>query len=176
MKKTVSVILLICSLLVFVCNSSAAESVGDISVRINSDIAGMTERDTEKLIEIEKENVVYSTEGDGPVSIYDYAGTHTSEAVSAGRTYNIYYTLVAADGYVLPDFLAEGDIDYLCGRGVNVISSQIVTAKVNTDGVGPENFRGILIFAHVRVDGNFFQRAAGFIYDRLLKFRAWSIY
>ena len=176
MKKALSFVLVICLLLVFAGFSYAEETVDEISLRLNSDIAGLTENDTEKLIEIRKGNVVYSMRGDGPVSIYDIAGTPEPGAVVAGRTYSIYYTLTAAEGYALPDKLPEGNLEIECGNGVKVISSQVVTAKEYSDGISPENFRGLMIFAQVKVDGSLLQRLYGFVYDMVLKIRAWSPY
>ena len=178
LKRTISILLVICAVLGCIMPAFAQESTGGkISLRINSDIAGLTEKDAEKLIEIKGGNVVYSTRGDGPVSINDYAGTHTAEPLAAGRTYNIYYTLTAADGSTLPDSLIEKDLEIECGKGVTVISSQIVTAKEKTeDGIFIENFRGLMIYAVVKVDGNVFQQIYGFIYDLILKIRAWSLY
>ena len=176
-KKTVSVFLAVCSVLCLLLPAAAVQDMGVISVKINSDIAGFTEDDTEKLIELKSANVVYSERGDGPVSISDYAGTPCDGAAVAGRTYYIDYMLTAADGFTLPAAVGEGDVEIECSKGVRVISSQIVTAKIRVgDSADFVEFRGLKIYAAVTVDSNAFQRVAGFIYDIILKIKAWSLY
>ncbi len=175
-KKSVSLILAVCSLCCLLL-PAAADNTGVISVKISSDIAGLTENDAEKLIEIKSPGIIYSARGDGPVSFSDYAGTSFDGELTAGRVYYIDYMLTAAEGYTLPDKIEEGDIDIECGRGVKVISAQIVTAKIREgDTAEFTEFRGLKIFAEVTVDSNIFQRIAGFIYDMILKIRAWSLY
>ena len=175
-KKSVSLILAVCSLCCLLL-PAAADNTGVISVKISSDIAGLTADDTEKLIEIKSPDVVYSEWGDGPVSFSDYAGTHYDGAAVAGRTYYIDYMLTAAEGFTLPDAFGEGDVEIECGKGVRIISSQIVTAKIRIEDSDDFTvFRGLKIYAAVTVDGNVFQRIIGYIYDTILKIRAWSLY
>ena len=175
-KRILSLAVAVCIAFCCVLPAFAAEDAGKISVKLNSNLAGLTAADAEKFIEIKGGNVVYSTHGDGPVSVSDYSGTHVNEALVAGRTYYIDYVLTAADGYTLPDSVSDGEVEIECGDGVRVITSQIVSAREKTDGIFIETFRGLRIYATVKVDGNIFQRIIGFIYDMIIKARAWSLY
>ena len=175
-KKSLCVMLALCSLLCCIMPAAAQSETGVISVKLRSDIAGVTAEETEKLIELKSDNVVYSYESGSPVSLHDYAGTVCFDAAVAGRKYSVDYLLEAADGFTLPDRLESGDIDIECGKGVRVITSDIVSAKKRTEAGDFYTFRGLRIIAEVTVDGNIFERIAGFFYDLYLKIRAWSLY
>ncbi len=149
---------------------------GTISLKLNSDIAGYKSSDVEKLIEIKSENVKLDTKNDEPVYVADYAGTVDTGAFVAGRTYNVYYYLVAADGYTLPEKLNDGDVTIECGKGVTVYSVDIVSGKYKQDDGSFETYRGVFVYAGVVVDGNIFQRIVGFFHDLILKIKAWSLY
>ena len=84
--------------------------------------------------------------------------------------------LSAADGFELPDKLRDGDLLIECEKGVKVISSQIVYARIRQSDGSFTDFKGLNIYAQVTVDGNFLQRIAGFFFDAYLKIRAWSLY
>ena len=172
-KKAISVLLALCAVCWCVLPAAAQRETGKIAVKLNSDIAGATYKDAGRLIELKTDNVVLSTRGDGPVYTVDYAGTPVSGELKAGRTYNIYYSLTAADGYTLPDTLNDGAVEIECGNGVKVISTQIVSLN---DRNGNPVYRGVKIYATVTVDSSTFQRIIGYIYDVILKIKAWSLY
>ncbi len=173
LKKTFAVLLALCAVYSLLLPAEALRDTGTIAVKLNSDIAGATRRDAERLIELQSPNVVLSTRGDGPVTVADYGGTGENGALKAGRTYSVYYTLTAAEGYELPETLRDGDVSITCGKGVKVISVQIVTLPGKN---GEILFRGVQIFAQVVVDGNVFQRVIGYFYDVILKIKSWSLY
>ena len=174
-KKSICV-LLVLILAFFAMLPAAAADCGKIAVYLPSNIAGLTKRDAQKLIELKTDNVRYQTGNGGPILIADYGGTPEDGALVAGRTYDIYYSLTAAEGFELPEKLADGSLEITCGKGVSVISSQIVWAPIRlVDGSFME-CRGLRIFARVVVDGNAFQRFLGMIHDWILKIKAWSLY
>ncbi len=177
MKKQ-NLSLLICLIVICTCLLPAAglQTCGTISVRLNSNIAGLTKRDVQQLFELHSDNVEYGLRGGDPVSVADYGGTEESGRLVAGRTYSVYYVLSAADGWVLPDQLTENSLDISCGKGVKVISKAIVTSPVRMEDGSFDVKRGVQIFAQVVVDGNVFQRVIGFLHDLILKVKAWSLY
>ena len=178
MKKTLSVLLAACLLLcctpVFAAGSPAA--VGAVRLRVRSDIAGCTRNHYTDIVEILSGNVAYDTSGDGPVFIANYAGAGEYAHMDAGRTYDITCTLVAAEGYALPDPADGLDLQIDCGKGATVISAEIVSVNRRTDDGQTVPFRGLRIFARVTVDGTVFQRIVGWFTDLILKIKAWSLY
>ena len=178
MTKRISSILLSLYILFCCCllPIAAQNEIGVIRMKLNSDIAGQTYQNVDKLIELQTNNVVFSEREGGPVYISDYAGTADSGSLVAGRTYYVYYLLTAGDGYTLPDRLTDGDVEITCGKGVSVIATQIVKATMKTENGIAETFRGLQVYARVVVDGNIFQRVIGYLHDMILKIRAWSLY
>ena len=175
-KKTLCVILALFSLLCCLTPASAQREMGKISVKLRSDIAGVTEEETEKLIELKSDNVVFSYESGTPVSFYDYAGSVYNEPAVAGRKYGVDYLLEAAEGFTLPEKIEAGDLDIECDSGVRVISASIVSARKRDADGDFYTFTGLRITAEILADGNLFERIAGFFYDIYLKIRAWSLY
>ena len=173
-RKTLAVILALCAAFCWVVPAFAADDIGTISVKLNSDIDGYTSDDTDKLIEVKSDNVVLGGRAD-PVYAADYGGTDYDGAFKAGRTYSVYYCLVTANGSLLPPTADELDIEYELGKGVKVITAQVVT-KPGPAGDLTNTDRGIRIFARVTVDGNAIQRFFGLIADIILKIQAWSLY
>ena len=176
MKKTIAVLLTLCAVCCCLLPAAAANEFGVIRLKLNSDIAGLSEQDAERLMEIQSDNVVYRIEDSGPVLISNYAGTADSGKLKAGRTYYVYYMLRAADGYTLPEKLEKGDVEIDCGKGVTVISTQITTSTKRNANDAFVQERGVMIYAQVVVDGNVFQRVFGWLTDQFLKLRAWSLY
>ena len=176
LRKTLSLIiagLMLC----FILLPAAAADVGPVSVKINSNLAGKTENDVDAFIEIKSGNVVLRAIHGGPVSVADYAGTaYFDEALVAGRTYDITYCLCPADGYELPEKLAEGDLEIECGKNVSVFQKTIAVGHDRNDDGTFNDDREIMIRAKVTVDGNAFQRVIGWFYDLILKIKAWSLY
>ena len=172
----IAVICVLCGCAAFAAAQDEQNETGVISVKLNSDITGLTNNDVKKLIELKSDNVVLSTRRNSPVSISDYAGTPTTEPVKAGRTYYISYSLTAAEGYTLPEELHDGDVVIECGKGVTVYSTQLVSANIRDENDDFHLYRGLVIRASVVVDGNAFQRVIGFVYDLILKIKAWSLY
>lgn len=176
LKKTVCVLL--CALIACCCltPAAAAEDAGVITLRINSDIAGSTARDTERLIEVVSGNVVPGTPKNSPVHVSDYAGTPTDEILVAGRAYNIRYNLSAAEGFELPEKVTADNVKIECGKGADVYHVAITKGTYREESGEPVTYRGLQIYAVVTVDGNAFQRLIGWIHDLILKIRAWSLY
>lgn len=178
MKKLLCAALAACLLLTCLLLPAAAQTEeGPISLRLNSDIAGCTRMDVDKLIEIRSPQVTWYPYGDSPIYITNYVGYGEFAHMDAGRTYGITYTLVAADGYTLPEELAEGDVVFDCGKGVDVVYCKVVEIR-RPDSAEEENprTRALKIVANVVVDGTVLQRVIGWFRDVILKIRSWSLY
>ena len=177
MLKKMGCLLLAGLIMCFCLLPAVAQDEADvITLRLNSSIAGRTERDVEQLIEIKSGHVVYSTYRTSPVSVSDYAGTPDSGELKAGRTYTIRYQLSAAEGYELPEAVTAENVKIECGKGVTVYSVQITRGTYREGNGELVTHRGLLIHAGVVVDGNVFQRVIGWFHDLILKARAWSLY
>lgn len=176
MKKAISLLLAVFLLCLCAMPVASLDEVGVVSVKLNSNVAGLTKNDTEKLFEIKGGNVVYQPDNAGPVYICNYAGTSDSGKLVAGRTYTVYYSLVAAEGYELPDQINDGDVLIETEKGVRVIRTSITSGSVRGDDGILYKTKGLSIFAELKVDGNFFQRFIGRIHDIILKIKAWSLY
>ena len=179
MKKLISAALAACLLLTCLLPIAAAQSEETpISLRLNSDIAGCTDKDVDKIIEIRSPQVVPYVDGNGngPIHIANYAGGTEYAHMDSGRTYTISYTLVAADGYELPEEISENDIAFDCGKGVTVVYCK--TAEMHIQNPDPHvdaRVRVLRIMANVVVDGTVIQRVIGWIKDVILKIRSWQI-
>lgn len=179
MKKLLCAALAACLLLTCLLLPAAAKTEEGIFLRINSDIAGCTRMDVDKLMEIRSPQVTWYPYGDSPIYITNYVGYGEYAHMDAGRTYGITYTLVAADGYTLPDELAEGDVAFDCGKGVDVVYCKVVEIRRPDSDITPgENPRtkALKIVASVVVDGTTIQRVIGWFKDVILKIRSWSLY
>ena len=134
MKKLIAVMLAVCTLFSFFLLPAAAQNEENaISLRLNSNIAGCTRADADKLIEILSGPVKYCYDEKGySIFIANCVGGMEGAHMDAGRTYVITYTLEASDGYVLPETLSDGDVSLDCAKGVSVISCGVVEQK-NTD-------------------------------------------
>ena len=178
MKKLISLTLILCVMLGCLALPCAAQDeTGPISLRLNSDIAGCTRMDVDKLIEIRSPQVTFYPYGDSPIRIANYAGGSEYAHMDAGRTYDITYTLVAAEGYTLPEEISDGDVVFDCGKGVDVVYCKVVEIRLPDSAAG-ENARvkALKIIANVVVDGTAFQRIIGWCKDVILKIRSWSLY
>ena len=177
LKKAICALLAICVLSCCLLPAAAAQPTGVIAVKLKSDVAGCLYLNSDNFIEIASDNVVLNPERAAPVSVSDYAGTVNYCPLEAGRTYYVSYELVAAEGYELPDWLNEGDVQIECDKGVTVYSVQIVRANKHDENGEVTHFKGLLIRASVVVDSNhFWKRVFGYLYDIYLKIRAWSLY
>ena len=177
MKRTFALMLaliLLCGCLLLPVH--AESSVGAVKLRLRSDVAGYACSDYSRFMEIVSGNVIYNTRSAGPVYASDYGGTSDHGKLVAGRTYYVSYVVQAADGYALPDKIDDVDLSFDCGKGVSVITSQIVVADVRTDDGTFVRYKGLRVYAKLVVDGNIFQRIAGYFTDLYLKIRAWSLY
>ncbi len=177
MRKTIAVLL--AAIMLFGCLSVTAfaeEPVGQIRVRLKSDVAGATQEDVQRFIELTSGHAVLGFQWNEPVSVADYAGTPESGKLVAGRTYYVDYVLGAAEGYVLPETLTDENLVIECEKGVTVISRQIVTASVRNETGGFTNYKGLRGYAKLVVDGNAIQRMVGILHDLILKIKAWSLY
>ena len=178
MKRMISLTLILCVLLGCLALPCAAQAEpGPISLRLNSDIAGCTRMDVDKLIEIRSPQVAFYPYGDSPVYITNYVGYGEFAHMDAGRTYGITYTLVAAEGYTLPEELSDGDVVFDCGKGVDVVNCRIVEIR-RPDSAAEENprTRALKVVASVVVDGSPIQRVIGWFKDVIMKIRSWSLY
>ncbi|MBQ6065987.1 MAG: hypothetical protein IJK89_04120 [Clostridia bacterium] len=180
MKKLISLSLAVCVLLgclLPLASAAQTEAQGPIALRVNSDVAGCTEKDYEQIVEILSPQVTYYTDGSNPISIATYAGGGEYAHMEAGRSYSVTCTLVAADGYTLPEELAEGDVSFECGKGAKVVYCKVAEMHVpNPDPHVDARVRVLRIIATIVVDGTPFQRVIGWIRDIILKIRSWQLY
>ena len=177
LKKTISVLLVLCALSCCLIPAMAEGDPGVISVRLHSDVAGCTYRESANFIEILSDNVILDPERDSPVSISDYAGTVELCPVKAGRTYDVSYMLVAAEGCTLPAVPDDSNVKIEHGKNITVWSVQRVVADKRSENGEWVRHEGLMIRASVVVDSNnFLKRVFGFLYDIYLKIRAWSLY
>ena len=176
MKKTISVLLTAVMLLltVMLVPVSAAETDASIKLHLRSDLDGLTTQAYTEFAEIDGDVVDFNTvTRKDPVYAADYAGTSLldSTPLKAGREYEVDYDFFPKNGYVLPQTADELDIEFACDKGVRVIHTAV------TYGLpGEGDTRAVHVTAAVVVDGNVFQRIIGWLYDRYLKMRAWSLY
>ena len=175
MKKLVSAALALVLLFGCLLPAVSARELGQVRVRFNSDIAGCGEAQYARIFEILSDNVTYGF-SHGPMGISDYIGRPLEGGMEAGRTYDIYCLLDAADGFELPESLPDGAVTVDCGKGVTVNHVSIVYAKYRMDDGSFETYRGIQIRASVVVDGSFMQRVVGWLKDTILKIRYWQPY
>ena len=178
MKKLISLTLAVCVLLgCLLPLASAQPEGGPIVLRVNSDVAGCTDKDAEKIIEIRSPQVTYYPNPDKPISIANYAGGGEYAHMEAGRNYAVTCVLQAAEGYTLPETLSDGDVVFDCGKGAKVVYCKIAEMHVpNPDPHVDERVRVIRIVADIVVDGNPIQRIIGWFRDIILKIRSWQLY
>lgn len=175
MKKTISFLLaavLLFSALVPVFAQDAEKPATTLHLR--SDLAGVKPEAYAKFAEIESDVLDFNTVTRAhPVSVSDYSGTPVlyTDTLKPGREYEVKYDLLPKNGFVLPQTADNLDIQFDCDKGVRVIYYAV------TRGLpGEGDTRAVNITAGVVVDSNLFQRIIGWIYDRYLKARAWSLY
>ena len=177
MKKLISLTLAVCVLLGCLLPMAAAAEKEPIILRVNSDVAGCTEKDAEQIIEIRSPQVTYYPNPDKPISIANYAGGGEYAHMEAGRNYSITCTLQAADGYTLPETLSDGDVVFDCGKGAKVVYCKVAEMHVpNHDPHVDVRVRVLRIVADIVVDGNPLQRIIGWFRDIILKIRSWQLY
>lgn len=175
MKKTVCVLLAAVMLMLTAMLMPVSAQAADTSIRLHlrNDLDGVTTQEYTRFAEIDSDVVDFNTvTRKCPVSASDYSGTTVLDApLKAGREYEVDYDLFPINGYVLPKTADELDIQFECDKGVQVIHAAV------THGLpGEGDTRAVRITAVVVVDGNIFQRIIGWLYDRYLKMRAWSLY
>lgn len=174
MKKTLSFILAFMMILsCFSCFACAQSKDDKIVIELRSDIAGMTIDDYRDFAIIHSDNIVFDeTQRSDPISLTDCVGNYYDGKMKPGRTYNIWYTLYAADGFEIPDEMNDDTIELICGEGTDAYWYG------KTVGTGKDGgcLASLSIWTEVRVDGNFFQNLFGRIADFFLKVRSWSPY
>ena len=175
-RKTLSVMLALCAVFCMLLPAAAAAQTGPVSITVHSDIAGCTENDLEKLITVDSGEVIPWTHGGVPVSIAQYAGGSPEGALEPGRTYYIYFTFEAAEGYELPETAAGGWLTVACDKGVELIRADVVNMSVSQGNPRGGTVRALRIYAEVVAQGSTFQRILGWIKDIIDKIRAWSLY
>lgn len=173
MKKTICFLLTIVLLFSTLVPVLAADDGETPTTRLHlrSDLAGMKPSNYTKFADIESDVLDFNTvTRTDPVYVSDYSGTALidTEELTAGREYEVDYDLYPVNGFVLPQTKEELDIQFDCDKGVRVITYNI------TRGNGDQ--RMVHIMAVVIVDGNWFQRIIGWLYDRYIKAKAWSLY
>ena len=173
MKKWIAAVLAICLFSgVLLLPAGAQQETGVISLRLNSNVAGCTRENADRLIEIRSGNVVPGCGGERAIFIANAAGGSEGAHMDAGRTYTITYTLGAAEGYTLPETLSDGDVQIETGQGVTVLNCAVIRLAT----AGGETVRALRINANVKVDGNAIQRFIGWLRDLILKIRSWQLY
>ena len=179
MKKLIAVTMVVCML--FCCllplAAAAAEPEGGaIRLRLRSDVAGCTTKDVDKLIELLSLQVTwYDNGGNGPVFIANAAGGSEYAHMEAGREYAVTYMLQAAEGYTLPEEIADGDVEIECGKGVTVVYCKIAEMEKPETADKYDRTRALRIIAKVVPDCNAIQRIIGWIRDLILKIRSFQI-
>lgn len=174
MKKWIAILLTLCVLSgVLLLPAGAQQETGVISLRLNSNVAGCTRENADRLIEIRSGNVVPGCGGERAIFIANAAGGSEGAHMDAGRTYTITYTLGAAEGYTLPETLSDGDVQIETGKGVAVLHCGVIRLA---DVTGGEPVRALRITANVKVDGTAVQRFIGWLRDLILKIRSWQMY
>ena len=178
MKKTIAGILAVCMLLSLCVIFAGAKDDDTIRLRLNSDVAGCTTNDVDKMIEILSGPVEFYHDNSSPVDIANYAGGSEYAHMEAGRSYTVTYALIAKDGYTLPETLSDGDVVFECGKGVKVIYCKVIEmANTNLHPAPGEarTTRLLRVMANVVADGNALQRLIGWIRDIILKIRSFQI-
>ena len=176
MKKVCSLLLAAVMLLATGMLVPVSAVEGDTSIRLHlrSDLDGVKPQEYTKFAEIDSLVADFNTvTRNDPVYVSDYAGTAVPDdrPLKAGREYEVDYDLFPKGGFVLPETADGLDIQFTSDSGVRVMHIAV------THGLpGEGDTRAIHITAVVVVDGNIFQRIVGWLYDRYLKARAWSLY
>ena len=176
MKKALCILLATVMLLMtaMLMPASAAEADTSIKLHLRSDLDGVTTQGYTQFADVDSDVLDFNTvTRKDPVYAADYAGTALSDStpLKAGREYEIDYDFFPKGGYVLPQSADELDLQFECGKGVRVIDAAV------TNGLpGEGDTRAVHVVAMVVVDGSIFQRIIGWLYDRYLKARAWSLY
>ncbi len=178
MKKLISLILVFGLLLCCLPPCFAAAEGDAIAIRLNSDVAGCTREDVDRLIELLSPQVTWyeNGQGNGPVSIANAAGGGEYAHMEAGREYTVTYMLQAAEGYTLPEEIGEGDVSFACGKGVSVIYCKIAEMHNPATPDKYDRIRALRIMATVVPDGTALQRIIGWVRDLILKIRSWQLY
>mgnify|MGYP003337845719 CR=1 FL=1 len=173
-KRLLAILLaLISSLTLVTVPALAAEFSDVISVEIKSDIAGLTEADFEKMLIVKSGNIRFDDLTPfSTINLSDYSGNPYFDKLKPGRTYNIWFTLRAEDGYTLPEVLNAQNTQISCGKNVNVYWYGITTG---TDSEG-EPCHFVAFWTEITVDGNPLQMFFGRILDVFLKIKSWSPY
>lgn len=167
MKKTLCLIfVLIFAFSALSVTSFAEDKTANLAAVFNSDIAGMTEADYEKMADLSVGNLVFHEEG---VFICDYSNQANEGAIVAGRTYFIYYYFDTADGYEFPEDIGS-NLNFTCEGNTEVVSYSLINGGVPVGG------EFLTICVEVKVDGNIFQKIIGFFTDMILKLKLWSLY
>lgn len=176
MKKALSlltaVLMIISAIPLFAFAENEPES-SKIVIELRSDIAGKTVNDYRDYAIIKSDNVIFDeSQGSDAVLLCDYVGNIYTGKMKAGRTYTIWYTLYAADGFEIPDELDESNTEIICGKGVDCFGC---FKCIGNDGEG-NPLDSISLLTEVKVDGNPFQNFIGTIMDFFLKMMSWSMY
>ncbi len=156
-RKTVSLLLAVVAALGMLIPAAALETASPVKVTLKSAVAGATRYDTDRLISVETPTATLAA--GAPISITDYAGRPEGAHMTAGRTYYIAYTLIAAEGYALPAATGDAGLTVACEKGAKLLS-----ADISGDS--------LVIRAKVTADGSVLQRIIGFLHDLLLKLRS----
>ena len=171
MKKTLSCLMAL--LFIILCFPAAsALTVRDMTAELFSDVAGATDKETERFI-ILSDGLVPNTVTGVPVSVYDCIGTPYFDKLKPGRSYTVYYSILPADGYEFPDEVSLDNMTVKCSKG------NVVYWCGKTHGLPDDTGRirqSVEIYATLRVDGNAFQLFFGRLIELFMKIRNWSPY
>ncbi len=144
-----------------------------IVIELRSDIAGKTAKDYRECAVILSDNVIFDeSQSSDAVLLTDYVGNIYDGEMKPGRTYVLWYTLYAADGFEIPDELDESNTEIICGKGAECYGC---FKTVETDEEG-NSVDSISLLTEVKVDGNLFQNIIGAIMDFFLKMMSWSMF
>ncbi|MCR4615422.1 MAG: hypothetical protein K5756_04660 [Clostridiales bacterium] len=177
MKKAISILFALIfalSVLTLPASAKSADAVqyAKISAVFHSDIAGITDKDYDRLVDLSGGDLKFREAfNEVRVTVHDCVGKTYEGVLKPGRTYEISYEFIAEDGYELPKDVKKNDEGFVCGKGCTVYSCQYIS------NVAP-NTSGPLLYVTtgVLVDCNVFQWIFGKIADLILEIRAWSLY
>ena len=174
MKKVLSMLMAALLMISAVTFPTYAQSRDEkIVIELRSDIAGMTRDDYRDFAVIKSDNIVFDeTERYDPISLTDCVGNYYEGKMKPGRTYSIWYTLYAADGFEIPDEMNDETIEIICGKGTDAYWY----GKTVGTGKNGGCLASLSIWTEVKVDGNFFQNIFGTLADLFLKIKSWSPY
>lgn len=175
MKKALSLLLSVV-MLSLLCLPAFAAQTADVAVSFGPSLAGLTSDDADAIAQSLSEGLKLDCfNGLEPVLVTDYSGNPYQGAMKQGRTYYIYVSFEAADGFVLPENITAENADITLGEGMEVIAIQKTRGNYRIDDEMVLH-DAVRFSVKAVIPGNALQRIIGIIADFILKLKAWSLY